>query len=133
MVGLIACPGCRVHCRVDERVCPHCGVGIRNRDGRVERTAAAILLGLTVAGGAAGAGCSAHKYGAPPAPAPDASPPAVTVSPGDTSSPAPTMSAHDGGMGGAAEPEPVAEYGVAAPPECERIRPHRMALQSAFV
>jgi len=47
---LIACPSCSCHARSSEMVCPHCGEPLRRRDGSVPRTAAAVLLGLTVAG-----------------------------------------------------------------------------------
>lgn len=51
---LIACPSCARHIQPSEPQCPHCGAAVRQADGSVQRTAAAILLGLT----AAVAGCS---------------------------------------------------------------------------
>jgi hypothetical protein len=49
MPKLIACTSCQTHVRSDERVCPHCGAALV-KDGRLGRTASAVVMGLTIAG-----------------------------------------------------------------------------------
>jgi hypothetical protein len=58
---LLACPSCACHIKATEAHCPHCGAAVRQADGSVQRTAAALLLGLTTGVAA----CSAPVYGGP--------------------------------------------------------------------
>ena len=50
MPRLVACPHCHAHVRSDESACPHCGVSLSQAEGRLGRTATAVLMGLTIAG-----------------------------------------------------------------------------------
>jgi len=47
--SFIACPSCGCHAKAIESECPHCGARLRQSDGSLPRTAAAMLLGLTTA------------------------------------------------------------------------------------
>lgn len=49
-MALIACSSCSVYVRRDEHGCPHCGADLSSNGGPVVRTAAAVLMGLTLAG-----------------------------------------------------------------------------------
>lgn len=51
---LLACPTCACHVKATEARCPHCDAPIRRADGSVQRTAAAILLGLSTSVAACG-------------------------------------------------------------------------------
>lgn len=114
MTALVACPHCRQHCRIDEAVCPHCQGRIRSVDGRIERTAAAILLGLTVVGAGAGsAGCT-PKYGGPPAPPVEESSEAPTGAQGVAASASVAPTAES--TAGPAAPSPTSEGSAPAPP-----------------
>ena len=63
---LIACPACSCHAFARETRCPSCGALLRASDGSIQRTAGAVLLGLSLSvttpacgsdvGGAGGAG-----------------------------------------------------------------------------
>src|SRR5262249_57996564 len=64
---LIACPSCSCHAFARETRCPSCGAPLRAADGSIQRTAGAVLLGLSLTvttaacgsrsgGGAGGAG-----------------------------------------------------------------------------
>jgi hypothetical protein len=55
--ALIPCPHCGCHAKSVEVSCPSCGETLHRGDGSVQRTAVAVLLGLTAAGALAGA-CS---------------------------------------------------------------------------
>jgi hypothetical protein len=46
---LIACPSCACHSFARETHCPSCGALLRGSDGSLQRTAGAIVLGLTLA------------------------------------------------------------------------------------
>src|SRR5262245_35856358 len=46
---LVACPSCNCHAKGHEAVCPHCGAALRRVDGGVQKTAIAVLMGLTTA------------------------------------------------------------------------------------
>jgi hypothetical protein len=65
--ALLPCSHCGCHAKSTETRCPSCGEPIRREDGSVQRTAVAVLLGLTAAGALAGA-CSSSAtvalYGA---------------------------------------------------------------------
>ena len=54
--ALITCPTCSCAARIEESHCPHCGAKLRQGDGSVPRTAAAVLLGLSAAVSAANCG-----------------------------------------------------------------------------
>jgi hypothetical protein len=64
---LVPCPHCGCHAKSVETSCPSCGETLRRDDGSVQRTAVAVLLGLTAAG-AIGAACSSSS-GPQPEPA----------------------------------------------------------------
>ncbi len=49
MPRLVACPACGVHVRVDEPRCPHCDAALRDAQGVVARSPAAVLMGLAIA------------------------------------------------------------------------------------
>lgn len=99
MAPLVACPHCNVHAILTEKVCPHCGNTLRRADGSIPKTAAAVVLGLTVA--AAGAmGCA------------DDGDPVPEYGVAATGSSSSAMSG-GGGMGGAGGADPTPEYGVA--------------------
>jgi hypothetical protein len=46
---LIACPSCSCHAFARETHCPGCGAALRANDGSIQRTAGAVMLGLTLA------------------------------------------------------------------------------------
>jgi hypothetical protein len=48
MPRLVACPGCSVHVKLEEGTCPACGRTLRDEQGRVSRTAGAVLMGLAL-------------------------------------------------------------------------------------
>lgn len=50
---LIACPSCSCHAFARETHCPSCGGLLRASDGSIQRTAGAMLLGLTLTVGVA--------------------------------------------------------------------------------
>jgi hypothetical protein len=58
---LIACPSCSCHAFARETHCPSCGAALRASDGSIQRTAGAVMLGLTLAAGAAA--CSSETGG----------------------------------------------------------------------
>ena len=60
---LVACPSCACHAFASETRCPKCGAPLRATDGSIQRTAGAILLGLTVAAGSAVGACSSGGGG----------------------------------------------------------------------
>jgi hypothetical protein len=60
--ALIPCPHCGCHAKSVEVSCPSCGETLHRGDGSVQRTAVAVLLGLTAAGALAGA-CSSTGGG----------------------------------------------------------------------
>ena len=65
---LLACPSCGCHVRAAEPECPHCGSRLRQPDGTMQRTAAAMLLGLTAVAAAPlvalpGWGCEVETRG----------------------------------------------------------------------
>jgi hypothetical protein len=62
---LIACPECACHVQPTESRCPHCGAVVRQADGSVARTAAAVLLGLTTAVAGCGGEVVQPVYGTP--------------------------------------------------------------------
>lgn len=114
MMSLITCPHCRLVCKAVERDCAHCGATLRTSDGSIPKTAAAVILGLTMTA------CGGPKepepvpaYGVaepPPTTVPEPEvPPAGTTTP--TAAPSATPTA-------APEPEVTAApaYGVAMPP-----------------
>jgi hypothetical protein len=45
---LVACPSCSCHAFARETRCPSCGAPLRAADGSVQRTASAVLLGLSI-------------------------------------------------------------------------------------
>ena len=45
---LIACPSCSCHAFARETRCPGCGALLRASDGSIQRTAGAVLLGLSL-------------------------------------------------------------------------------------
>lgn len=58
-MSFVACPSCSCHVRAGERACPHCDAPIVvDSKGNAARTAGAMLLGLALGAGAAGAGCA---------------------------------------------------------------------------
>lgn len=50
MPAFVACPHCQQHARASESSCPHCGKALRDANGRVAKTAAAVVMGLGVSG-----------------------------------------------------------------------------------
>jgi hypothetical protein len=56
---LIACPSCSCHAFARESRCPSCGAPLRTLDGSIQRTAGAILLGLTVVAATSTGACGA--------------------------------------------------------------------------
>ncbi|MDI1448883.1 hypothetical protein [Polyangium sp. 6x1] len=63
---LIVCSACRCHARSTEIDCPHCGERLRAEGGAQLRSAAAILLGLSIASAAAEGCTPSPAYGGPP-------------------------------------------------------------------
>ena len=51
MARLIACPACDNHNFANEAQCRSCGQSLRATDGSLNRTATAVLLGLTLTAG----------------------------------------------------------------------------------
>ncbi len=49
-MALTACPSCSLYVHREENGCPHCGAELDARSNPVARTAAAVLMGLTLAG-----------------------------------------------------------------------------------
>ena len=62
---LIACPSCACHIRPTESRCPHCDAVVRQPDGTIARTAAAVLLGLSTAVAGCGGEVAQPVYGTP--------------------------------------------------------------------
>jgi hypothetical protein len=60
---LIACPSCSCHAFARETRCPRCGQPLRAGDGSIQRTAGAVLLGLTVVAVAVGGACESSTGG----------------------------------------------------------------------
>lgn len=58
---LVPCPSCACHIQASETRCPLCDAVVRAADGTIQRTAAALLLGLT----AAVAGCQGPETAQP--------------------------------------------------------------------
>jgi hypothetical protein len=92
MPRLIACTSCQAHVRSNEGTCPHCGAAIAS-DGRLGRTAGAVLMGLTIAGcgpdageDTASAGMTASEGSATETPGTSSSGSAEGSHTGDTSS-----------------------------------------------
>jgi hypothetical protein len=54
---LVACPACSCHAFARETRCPSCGAPLREPDGSVQRTAGAVLLGLSITTLAATSAC----------------------------------------------------------------------------
>jgi len=52
-MGLVTCATCGQAAKKFEERCPHCGAPLRDAAGKLGRTAAAVLLGLTAATGVA--------------------------------------------------------------------------------
>ncbi len=68
---LIACPSCACHAFAREVRCPSCGAPLRAADGSIQRTAGAVMLGLTltvtsVAAGSCGGAQATSSYGVGP-------------------------------------------------------------------
>ena len=103
MPPLIPCPHCRVHCKLIEDKCPHCSRALRGRDGTIQATAAAALLGLTLAASACGdsesTGGSTESTAAPEY--------GVAAVGGNTGA-----GGNAGGMGGSGAAEATPDYGV---------------------
>ena len=55
--SLIACPSCSCHAFAREVRCPKCGALLRGADGAVQRTAGAVLLGLSLSTAVTAAAC----------------------------------------------------------------------------
>ncbi len=102
MPPLVPCPHCRAHCKMIENDCPHCGSKLRTREGIIPITAAAAILGLSMA-----AGCSDSDTVA----APEYGVPAVAGSGGMTSASGGAGGA-GGDTGGSAGSMAAPEYGV---------------------
>jgi hypothetical protein len=66
--ALIPCAHCGCHAKSTETLCPSCGEALRHADGSAQRTAVAVLLGLTAAG-VLGASCSSSASDPHPLPA----------------------------------------------------------------
>lgn len=54
--SLIACPRCSCHVFAKETLCPQCGSALRANDGSFQKTAGAILMGLTLTTGVVACG-----------------------------------------------------------------------------
>ena len=64
--SLVVCPSCSCHVERSETSCPHCGGMIaRDAGGSVQRTAAALLLGLTTSIAACEGPIAEPVYGVP--------------------------------------------------------------------
>jgi hypothetical protein len=48
--ALIPCPHCGCHAKTTDSLCPSCDEPLHRSDGSVQRSAVAVLLGLTAAG-----------------------------------------------------------------------------------
>lgn len=119
MPKLAACPHCENHVKLSEHVCPHCGGQLRDAQGRMLRTATAVVLGLAAATACKpnpaqdpGGGEPVAEYGPAPA-ALDEPVDDPANEPVDEYGPPPTDDYDDvdGTDDGGEEPEPVAEYG----------------------
>ncbi|MDC3962328.1 hypothetical protein [Polyangium jinanense] len=64
--SLVLCSACGCHARSTESECPHCGARLRGEGGTPLRSAAALLLGLTLAAAAAEGCVMTAAYGGPP-------------------------------------------------------------------
>jgi hypothetical protein len=60
---LLACPSCSRHAFARETRCPSCGTALRGTDGSVQRTAGAVLLGLSITAVAATNACGGGGTG----------------------------------------------------------------------
>ena len=60
---LIACPSCACHAFARETRCPSCGALLRAADGSIQRTAGAVLLGLSITVATAACGSSSGGTG----------------------------------------------------------------------
>ncbi len=115
MSALITCPHCRLVCKAVELDCAHCGARLRTSDGSIPKTAAAVILGLTMtACGGPKEPEAAPAYGVaepPPTstvPEPE-TPPTGTTAPTTAPSVAPTTAPES-------EMSAAPAYGVAVPP-----------------
>jgi hypothetical protein len=116
MPPFVACPSCACPAKSSESDCPSCGTALRGADGRIARTAIAVLLGLTGAaalGGCSGGGASAPKYGVPGTVGPEPDPTVTTV---PSSEPPPEMAPKYGvpATPQPRDPEAAPMYGIPA-------------------
>lgn len=96
---LIACPSCARHVQPGESRCPHCDAVIRQADGSVGRTAAAVLLGLSTAVAGCGGEVSMPVYGTPGTGGAGGGAAGGTVG-GEAGAAGATMTTGSGGVGG---------------------------------